>query len=110
MNLIALGQQIKEARELSHMTQEQLAAAVDYSVDHVSVVERGKKAPRLDKLVEIANVLGVSMDFLLQEDVISANVVKASDISERIKDLPPEAQRSVLKILDSIVSEFESRG
>ena len=110
MNLTALGQQIKKAREINHMTQEQLSAAVGYSVDHISVIERGKKAPRLDKLVEIANVLGVSMDFLLQEDVISANMTKASDISERLKKLSPEAQRSVLKILDNIVSEFESRG
>ena len=109
MNLTALGRQIKKAREINHMTQEQLSAAVDYSVDHISVIERGKKAPRLDKLVEIANVLGVSMDFLLQEDVISANVAKASDISERIKDLPPEAQRSVLKMLDTIVKEFSSQ-
>ena len=110
MNLTALGQQIKKTREINHMTQEQLAAAVDYSVDHISVIERGKKAPRLDKLVEIANVLGVSMDFLLQEDMVSANVAKASDISERIKSLSPESQRSVLRILDNIVSEFESRG
>lgn len=109
MNLTALGRQIKAAREMRHMTQEQLSAAVDYSVDHISVIERGKKAPRLDKLVEIANVLGVSMDYLLQEDLISANVAKASDISERLHNLSPDNQRSVLKMLNTIVSEFEAQ-
>ena len=45
MDQIALGKRIKAARERVGMTQEDLAAAVDYSVDHVSVVERGVKPP-----------------------------------------------------------------
>ena len=45
MDQIALGKRIKAAREKACMTQEELAAAVDYSVDHMSVVERGVKAP-----------------------------------------------------------------
>ena len=55
MDQVALGKRIKTARERAGMTQEDLAAAVDYSVDHMSVVERGVKAPKLDKLVTIAN-------------------------------------------------------
>ena len=42
MDQVALGKRIKAARERVGMTQEELAAAVDYSVDHVSVVERLK--------------------------------------------------------------------
>ena len=70
MNQAALGKRIKTAREKKNMTQEELAAAVDYSVDHMSVIERGVKAPKLDKLVSIANVLGVGTDELLQDDLI----------------------------------------
>ena len=62
MDQIALGKRIKAARERAGMTQDDLAAAVDYSVDHMSVVERGVKAPKLDKLVAIANVLKVGTD------------------------------------------------
>lgn len=67
MDQVALGKRIKTARERAGMTQEDLAAAVDYSVDHMSVVERGVKAPKLDKLVTIANVLKVGTDELLQD-------------------------------------------
>jgi len=35
MDQIALGKRIKAARERAGMTQEELAAAVDYSVDHM---------------------------------------------------------------------------
>lgn len=59
MDQVALGKRIKAARERVGMTQEDLAAAVDYSVDHVSVVERGVKPPKLEKLVAIANMLNV---------------------------------------------------
>ena len=38
MNQIALGKRIKAAREKACMTQEELAAAVDYSVDHIDLV------------------------------------------------------------------------
>ena len=65
MDQVALGKRIKAARERVGMTQEDLAAAVDYSVDHVSVVERGVKPPKLEKLVAIANVLNVGTDELL---------------------------------------------
>lgn len=38
MNQTMLGKRIKAARENAGMTQEQLADAVNYSVDHMSVI------------------------------------------------------------------------
>lgn len=43
MDQVALGKRIKTARERAGMTQEDLAAAVDYSVDHMSVVSAESK-------------------------------------------------------------------
>ena len=96
MNQAALGKRIKTAREKKNMTQEDLAAAVDYSVDHMSVIERGVKAPKLDKLVSIANVLGVGTDELLQDDLTSGVLLQASEISDKLKTLSPEKQRIAL--------------
>ena len=56
----AVGRRIKEAREKRHLTQEELAARIDISPTHVSVIERGTKIPRLDTFVAIANALEVS--------------------------------------------------
>lgn len=107
MNQAALGKQIKAAREKKNLTQEDLAAAVDYSVDHMSVIERGVKPPKLDKLVAIANVLGVGTDYLLQEDLDSAVLLQASDLSEKMKMLPPDKQRKVLNVLGSLINELQ---
>ena len=107
MNQTLLGKRIKAARENAGMTQEQLADAVNYSVDHMSVVERGVKAPKLEKLVDIANVLHVGTDSLLQDDLDAATLLKSSEISERIQKLSPEGQRKVLNVLDALIAELQ---
>ena len=107
MNQIALGKRIKAAREKACMTQEELAAAVDYSVDHMSVVERGVKAPKLEKLVAIANALNIGTDELLQDDLNTATMLHATEISERLKMLSPEGQRKVMNVLDALIAELK---
>ena len=107
MDQIALGKRIKAARERVGMTQEELAAAVDYSVDHVSVVERGVKPPKLEKLVVIANVLNVGTDELLQDSLNAATMLRATELSERLKTLSPDGQRKVMNVLDALITEFQ---
>ena len=63
MDLKAVGQRIKMAREAKGLTQEDLAAMVELSPTHVSVIERGLKAAKLDTFVAIANALEVFCRF-----------------------------------------------
>ena len=83
----AVGRRIKEAREKRHLTQEELAARIDISPTHVSVIERGTKIPRLDTFVAIANALEVSGDALLLEG------------------LPWEEKRRILKVVRTLMEE-----
>lgn len=62
MDLRAIGARIKAARERAGITQEDLAAELEMSPTHISVLERGLKAPKLETLVNIANALHVSSD------------------------------------------------
>ena len=57
MDLQAVGARIRTAREAKGMTQEDLAAALELSRNHISVIERGIKAPRLETFVALANIL-----------------------------------------------------
>ena len=107
MDQVALGKRIKAARERVGMTQEDLAAAVDYSVDHVSVVERGVKPPKLEKLVAIANVLNVGTDELLQDSLNAETMLRATELSERLKTLSPDGQRKVMNVLEALITEFQ---
>ena len=68
MDLKAVGQRIKAAREAKNLTQEELAALVNLSTTHVSVIERGLKVTKLDTFVAIANALEVPVQELVRQE------------------------------------------
>ena len=103
MNQKAIGRRIKAAREKKRLTQEQLAEYVDLSPMHVSVIERGVRLPKLETLINIANVLDVSADVLLQDVVNNQIKLCASEASELVSQLPREDQKRVLAALRSFV-------
>ena len=103
MNQKAIGRRIKAAREKKGMTQEQLAEWVELSPMHVSVIERGVKLPKLETLINIANVLDVSADVLLQDVVKNQTKLYSSEASELIRKLPRDDQRRVLEALRSFI-------
>lgn len=102
----AVGRRIKEAREKRHLTQEELAARIDISPTHVSVIERGTKIPRLDTFVAIANALEVSGDALLLDVVDHAAESQASDLSAALEGLPWEEKRRILKVVRTLMEEY----
>lgn len=103
MDLKAVGQRIREAREAKNLTQEDLAAIVDLSPTHVSVIERGLKATKLDTFVAIANALDVSADALLIDVVTQSTTGVASELSNLISKLPKKDQRKILNAVRALV-------
>ena len=103
MDLKAVGQRIKEAREAKNLTQEDLAAIVDLSPTHVSVIERGLKATKLDTFVAIANALDVSADALLIDVVTQSTTGVANELSNLISKLPKKDQRKILNAVRALV-------
>ena len=84
MDLSEIGLRIKAARENAHITQDQFAASIGCTIQHISVIERGVKAPRLDTFVRMANILGVSADVLLQDVLECSPDVLASEFSSAV--------------------------
>ena len=102
MDLRAIGARIKAARERAGMTQEDLAAELEMSPTHISVLERGLKAPKLETLVNIANALHVSSDMLLQDVVLYAADGLASELSAAITKLSPKEQERILTAIRAL--------
>ncbi len=103
MDLKAVGLRIKTAREAKGLTQENLAALVDLSPTHISVIERGMKTVRLDKFIAIANALDVSADSLLVDVVTRSVDGLASGLPEAIHKLPPDEQKRLMKAIRAYV-------
>ena len=105
MDLKAVGQRIKEAREAKGFTQEDLAAIVDLSPTHVSVIERGLKVAKLDTFVAIANALDVSADSLLIDVVTQSTTGVTNELSELLMKLPLKEKRRILKAVKVLAED-----
>lgn len=62
-----LGEKIKEAREILSLSQEALAEKVEVSQRSIASYETGSVIPRGMTLKRLARVLGVSVDYLMDE-------------------------------------------
>lgn len=67
---------ITELRLLNNMTQMELAEKLNYSDKTISKWERAESSPDISVLVEIADLFGVSLDYL----------VRAENIEEKVKE------------------------
>lgn len=65
--------QIKSAREKARLTQKELAQRLKVSTTVVGYWEQGTRSPSLRRLKELAGVLGISVQRLLDEKMEKAN-------------------------------------
>jgi transcriptional regulator with XRE-family HTH domain len=63
-----ISQRIKEVRRLKGLTQEQLADLTGLSSNFIAKIESNNSTASLQTLVNIANTLDISIDYLLQEN------------------------------------------
>ena len=106
MDLKAIGQRIKLAREAKGLTQEQLAEKVALTTCHISVIERGIKTPRLETLVEILNILNVDANFILVDVLAVSNEITSSLLSNKLSELSETQQKMILRVLDTLIQEI----
>ena len=102
VDLSAIGSRIKVARERKHLTQEDLAAIVDLSPTHISVIERGVKPPKLATLVAIANALDVSADTLLQDVVERSEEGVFNELAADIMKLPVKERNKIINAIRAL--------
>lgn len=62
-----LSEKIRLSRKKKAMSQEELANLLNVSRQAVQKWESGASKPEIDKLVQISNLLDVSLDFLLKD-------------------------------------------
>lgn len=63
--IISIAERIKELRELSNLTQSQLAKQLDVTRSSVNAWEMGISIPSVSKLIELSSFFHVSTDYLL---------------------------------------------
>jgi len=59
------GDRVQALRKERGITQEQLAESINKSVEHISYIERGERAPSFETILDISEALKVSVPYLM---------------------------------------------
>ena len=70
----------KEARLQAGLTTVQLAQKMGLTQAAVSQWESGKKVPGIETICRLADLYGVTVDYLLGRDIGSSNVIMSTEV------------------------------
>lgn len=96
-----MGLRMKLTRKELHLTQEDMAEKLGVSVKHYSGIERGVAGVSLETLVNVSNILNVSLDYLVKGDEMSNEYIP-SRLSELYLRYPIEKRTELIKLLELI--------
>lgn len=107
MDYRALGEKIKKERIRLSLTQEKLAEKVNISESFMGHIERGGRKLSIDTLVNIANELNVSIDFLLLDSVEPEPNVALNRITTMLKEKDPEKLKTFLSLVRVLAQNID---
>ena len=103
---VQIGTNISNLRKRQGLTQAGLAEKVNYSDKAVSKWERGESVPDILTLVDLAEVLGVTVDDLLQDpDALPENTGAVQQAMDHVvqKTLKRKANKRIIVYLSSLL-------
>lgn len=103
MGLESIGKHISEFRHLRKPRQEDLAEITGLSTNYIGAVERGEKIPSLETFIDILNALSISADMVLSDVLQEGYQVKATKLSDQIKDLPVKDQKRIFDVIETLI-------
>ena len=101
IDYVEIGKRIRSYRIRNCLSQEQLAEMVSLSSVHIGYIERGKRIPSLEVIINIANALHVSADDLLSG---SLSVVTMNEREEYsfLRECTSEEQAIISQLIKAL--------
>ena len=97
------GKKIQFFREKAGISQEELAAHVGVSVTSISNIERGANYPSFENFIKILNFIKASPNSVLLEVVDEAQISKAGELWDKMKDLDTESRNRILRVVEVLL-------
>lgn len=104
VNYAAIGQRVKEYRIKAHLTQSELAEALDVSTGYISQVECGHTQVSLNRLDSIASIINTNIGNLIID--FSEKDYKESLIFEITKNWTSEQSELLLSMVEKMNDYF----
>ncbi|HEY8435513.1 MAG TPA: helix-turn-helix transcriptional regulator [Haloplasmataceae bacterium] len=107
-------QRLRKLRVEHGMLQRELAEKLNVSRVAITQYENGKRLPEWDKLQKIADIFGVSVDYLLgrvddKHLSLTKSTLAAHRIDDPFQELPEEARRSLEEFQEYILRKYRKR-
>jgi len=101
---VAIGQRIYDRRKEKGLSREQLLEFVNISEVYLGMIERGKRGTSIEHMVQIADALGMSMDYMIlgKEKIFD----KSDSVAKEIGTLGA-AER---KLIDKFIRLIKANG
>lgn len=125
LDTLTIGRRIRQVRTKRGMTIDQLAAAVDRVPSQISMIENGKREPKLTLLGSIARALDTTIDALWESEPLDERATKEIALERAMsgqtfrslgldafrigKSLPDEALTAMLALHDEIQRLIDER-
>lgn len=103
-----LGDHILQIRKKKKLSQAQLGQLIGTSGDIIGRYERGAMTPSIEVIKRLADVLEVSLDYLVgtvQTELDSQTLKRLEEIAQ----LPEEKRKYVLGLIDMCLRDFKTR-
>lgn len=81
-----IGIRLKRYRQKAHLTQEMLADKIDVATSTIAHAESGTSKPSLPLLLKVANVLNITLDQLVCDNLPVAEIYLDKDIADLLND------------------------
>ncbi len=98
-----LGQNIRKARLLKGLSQENLSNDLDKTLNFISLIETGKKGVSVPTLVDIGKVLNVSANSLFEGIIPLADYNEENFIIDTFRMLNEKDKKAVVDFLNYII-------
>ncbi|MFT4234918.1 MAG: helix-turn-helix transcriptional regulator, partial [Microbacterium sp.] len=115
---LTVGRRIRQLRSEKRMTLDALASAVGRAPSQMSMIENGRREPKLSMLTSIAKALGVTMDELLKAEQLDERSSMEVELSRALtsprlqaagvvpfripRTLPDEALKAMLALAGEV--------
>lgn len=116
---------MRELRKNKNMLQSELAKKLHVSTSTIGMWEQGRNQPDTELLKQMANIFGVSTDYLLDNDNVSREIENISDpeLNQTLKtlaenefdrtlfkkygELSEEKKKLVMSVINSIIEDVD---
>ncbi len=104
---MTIGKRIRERRLGLKLTQNDLARALHLTPQHISAIEKDKRAPSLTSLARLAEELGVTVDYLATgKESVVVDTIPAIKADKR---LSLESKKALVNLVEELYKVRGSR-